>query len=99
MSGGYFDYQQHHLDEIAYEIEHLIESNKSEELDEFEEKIGREYSAEVIEKFEEAVFFLRLASIYVQRIDWLVSSDDSEESFLNRLHEEMKELIKEMKEE
>jgi len=32
---------------------------------------------------------LELAGIYLQRIDWLVSGDDSEESFHERLQEDL----------
>jgi len=32
---------------------------------------------------------LRKAAIYAQRIDWLLSGDDGEESFLERLKEEL----------
>jgi hypothetical protein len=33
-----------------------------------------------------------MAAIYVQRIDWLMSGDDGEESFMRRLKEELDEL-------
>jgi hypothetical protein len=47
------------------------------------------YPDEVIEKFKEGVAMLRKAHIYAQRIDWLISGDDGEESFLKRLKEEL----------
>ena len=37
----------------------------------------------------EAVKILKIANIYVQRIDWLLSGDDGEETFLNRLSEDL----------
>jgi hypothetical protein len=37
---------------------------------------------------------LRVAAVYTQRIDWLVSGDDGEESFLERLKEELGQLEK-----
>lgn len=43
----------------------------------------------MIEKFKEGVEFLRKAQIYAHRIDYLLSSDDGEESFLERLKEEL----------
>jgi hypothetical protein len=30
--------------------------------------------------------------VYAQRVDWLVSGDDGEESFITRLAEDLKEL-------
>ena len=35
---------------------------------------------------------LKQAEIYAQRIDWLLSGDDGEESFHERLKEELEEL-------
>jgi len=37
---------------------------------------------------------LKVASVYAQRIDWLLSGDDGEESFLKRLKEELGQLEK-----
>ena len=54
-----------------------------------EEKFWHKYSDEVIEEFKIAVEFLRTAYVYAQRIDWLVSNDDDEDSFLKRLEEEL----------
>jgi len=52
------------------------------------------YSDEVIEKFKEAVDILKKAEIYAQRIDWLLSGDDGEESFFRRLEEDLKQIEK-----
>jgi hypothetical protein len=46
----------------------------------------------VIEKFKEGLEILRKAEIYAQRIDWLISGDDGEESFLERLKEDLGKL-------
>jgi len=43
----------------------------------------------VIEKFKEAVEALKKAYTYAHRIDWLLSGDDVEESFLRKLKEEL----------
>ena len=48
-----------------------------------------EYPAEVIEEFKNAVLALRIAEVYAQRVDWLLSGDDGEESFLKRLKEDL----------
>jgi hypothetical protein len=50
------------------------------------------YPDEVIEKMKEGIEVLKRAQIYAQRIDWLLSGDDGEESFLRRLEEELNEL-------
>ena len=92
MSGGYFDYQQYRISDIATEIKHLIESNEDKSVDEYGQIEGRFYSDETIEEFVKAYTVLRMAQIYAQRIDWLVSGDDSEESFHKRLKAELSEL-------
>ena len=50
------------------------------------------YSEEVLNKFKEAVKYLRIAQVYAQRIDWYLSGDDGEESFFERLEEDLKNL-------
>lgn len=85
MSGGYFDYKQWWIDHIADEIEQLIKTNNT--PDEWGD--ARNYSGETIERFNIAVALLRNAAIYAQRIDWLVSGDDSEETFHKRLLEDL----------
>ena len=47
------------------------------------------HSDAVIEKFKEAVKILRMAEVYAQRVDWYLSGDDGEESFLERLNKEL----------
>lgn len=108
MSGGRFNYDQYKIGYIADAIEQQIEKNgipktKEELKDEGyrpnwyyeeypEEKYWYKYPDEVIEKFKEAIKILRQAEVYAQRVDWLLSGDDGEESFLNRLDEELKKL-------
>lgn len=89
MSGGHFDYQQYRIDDIADTIQGLINSNHSDDQDCYGYPIAREYSPEVIAEFKRAVEALRVAYVYAQRVDWLVSGDDSEESFLRRLAEDL----------
>jgi hypothetical protein len=110
MSGGAFDYKQWHIEQIADEVEKLIEKNGREKTreelkeegwrnDDWYEKYPEDlyhykYHDEVIEKFKEGMKALRVAAVYAQRIDWLISGDDGEESFLERLKEELGQLEK-----
>lgn len=50
------------------------------------------YSDEVIEKFKEGLKILRQAEVYAHRIDWLISGDDGEDNFLERLKQDLKKL-------
>ena len=92
MSGGHFDYQQYRIGYIADEIEQLIRANDDETLNEWGTTVGRHYSPDTIEQFKTGLELLRRAQIYAQRIDWLVSCDDGEESFHSRLAEDLSEL-------
>ena len=47
---------------------------------------------EVLEEFKKGLEILKKAAIYAQRIDWLLSGDDGENSFKRRLKEELDEL-------
>lgn len=165
MSGGHFDYQQYHIEDIADSIEREIEEATKpkpslvwkEEVSVFKkiddwhsigiymgfktyneavrhlkkdkaykfvreyEKDGKriseftdgselievkeiryqeyedgeyhpEYTEETIQIFKDAVKILRKAAIYANRIDWLLSGDDGEESLKERLEEELKKI-------
>jgi len=80
MSGGHFDYDQNRISNIVSSIEELIEANDTAEYP---------FTSQTIEKFREAVHLLKIAYTYAQRIDWLVSADDDEESFHVRLEKEL----------
>ena len=92
MSGGHFNYNQYNIDQIANDIELLINNNDSEETNEWGEVVGSGFSPEIVDKFREAVTQLRRAYVYAQRIDWLVSGDDGEESFHHRLEKDLSEI-------
>ncbi|NDB59702.1 hypothetical protein EB001_14840 [bacterium] len=94
MSGGYFDYKQYEIENIADELEQIILDNDSEEKDEWGYSKGRHYSAQTIEQFKIGLEHLRKAQIYLHRIDWLLYDDDDENSFHERLFEELNGEIK-----
>jgi hypothetical protein len=52
------------------------------------------YPDDIIEEFKKGVDILRKAHVYTQRIDYLISGDDGEESFRERLKEELDWLAK-----
>ena len=110
MSGGAFDYNQYKIGYIADQIEETVVKNGVEKTPEDlkeegwrdpdwykkypEDLFHYKYPDEVIEKMKEGIEVLKRAQIYAQRIDWLLSGDDGEESFLRRLEEELNELNK-----
>jgi hypothetical protein len=108
MSGGFFDYQEHRISDIADSIEQVILKNKQEKSKkdlypwDFDEngdiyedcRFYYTFSDETIERFKEAVDLLKRAEIYAHRIDYLLSSDDGEQTFHERLKEDLEELEK-----
>ena len=48
------------------------------------------YRFQTLQQMKRAVKTLRKAAVYAQRIDWLLSGDDSEESFMARLIPDLK---------
>lgn len=50
------------------------------------------YNTYTIASLKNGLAFLKIASIYAQRIDWLMSGDDGEESFSERLKEDLEKL-------
>lgn len=91
MSGGHFQYQQYRLEDMASQIDELIASNDDESLDEWGDRRGYGYEPETIERFRQAAKTLRTAAAMTQRVDWLVSGGDDEDSFHKRWEEEVSE--------
>jgi hypothetical protein len=89
MSGGHFDYIQYKLEDVAREIENIIVKNDLNELNEYGDRIGRDYSEETLDEFVNAIVFLKLCEIYIHRIDYLLSGDDGEDSFHARLRQDI----------
>lgn len=48
-------------------------------------------SDETLKEFKNGLDYLRRAAIYAQRIDWLLSGDDGEDDFIERLKEDLEE--------
>lgn len=99
MSGGHFDYIQSRIEwEVIDRLKELIEENGKEKPNElkndFDSEYFAEYSPETIEEFRKGLDLIRRANAYIQRIDWLVSGDDGEESFHRRLKEDLNEIEK-----
>lgn len=104
MSGGHFDYNQFQIarieESIQQEIDLMGKLKPKSELyvdPEYYEKYPEErfyytYPDEVVDQFKRGIMYLKMAYIYAQRIDWLLSGDDGEESFLERLKEDINEL-------
>ena len=104
MSGGHFEYNQYGIRDIWEEIQNILDKQgrrlPEDELygskdyySEYpEEELYPTYSPEVQGVFIDAINLLKRAEIYAQRIDWFLSGDDGEESFLKRLKEELDEL-------
>ena len=110
MSGGAFNYDQYKIGYMVDQIEETVVKNGVEKTPEDlknegcrdpdwykkypEDLFHYKYPDEVIEKMKEGIEVLKRAQIYAQRIDWLLSGDDGEESFLRRLEEDLNELKK-----
>jgi len=88
MSGGHFDYKQCLFIDIAYKIQSLIDDNKG--LNQYGDTIGRGYRSQTIEKFDNTIKMLKQLYARINRIDYLVSGDDSEEDFHRKIEEELK---------
>ena len=88
MSGGRFDYLQYRLPEIVDAIEQEILENNDDPRPE-SWFTPNNFDDETIKEFRQGIFYLKLAQIYAQRIDWLLSGDDGEKAFHERLKEDL----------
>jgi len=84
MSGGYFDYKQYAMIEIAETIGSDIAT------------VDR-LSKTTLEIMKDAYRQIRIAHIYAQRVDWMLSGDDSEDIMHKRLEEDISAIEEEFK--
>jgi hypothetical protein len=108
MSGGHWDYLQHRLYDVVDDIDEMVEKNGKEKTEEEmkaepwispdwykeypQDRFHYEYPPEIIEEFKRASIIIAQAEVYMQRIDWLLSGDDGNESFLRRLKDDLQQL-------
>ena len=105
MSGGAFEYQQYHIEEIADDIEQeIIEAGREipQEIWSNNHRYGSSiddsdrtyptYERKTIDIMKRAVYVLRMAYIYAKRVDWMLSGDDGEDTLAERLQEELQAL-------
>ena len=88
MSGGHFEYIQDRVEGVARKIEDMIVSNNDESMNEWGYTVGKFFEPETIERFKQAAEAAHKAAAMIQRVDWLVSGDDGEESFRRRWDED-----------
>ena len=84
----------HSIDEDRieeYVKDHWLEDKEKEYVLKNKHTLPNSYgfSKENIKQFKKGLARLKTAYIYAQRIDWLLSDDDGEESFHKRLKEEI----------
>ena len=77
MSGGHFNYFHYKLGTFAEKLKDIMEDE--------------EYclSPEIITEVKNAINKSNELAVYARRIDWLISGDDGEETFLERLKEDL----------
>lgn len=81
MSGGFFDYNQFSITEIKERLNKVLHNAVEHGIEE----------EEVYNQLERGLEFITLAEIYTHRIDWLLSGDDGEYTFLEKLEEDLEE--------
>ena len=74
---------------VLYSIYHCYYDRYPDEADVLE------LSDETINAMKEAYRQIRIAEIYAERVDWMMSGDDSEECFHERIKEDLEEFEKE----
>jgi hypothetical protein len=94
------------IDEIEKEIQQNGKPKTKEELREEswrsnewyerypEDLTHYEYPEEIIQEFKKGIEIIKKAQIYIHRIDWLLSGDDGEDSFIKKLKEDLNKIDK-----
>ena len=84
MSGGEFEYVQDRISVVADEFEENLEHYAEYEY----------ISPRVLASFKETIYLLRVAAVRLQRADWLISGDDGEETYWQRMANDLKKIPK-----
>ncbi len=90
MSGGSFDYNQFSMQDIVDQIERVVTNNRRED----DWGYSTSFSGDTIREFKKGMQAIEIASMYLHRIDWLISGDDGEDAFHEHLSEDLAKLQK-----
>jgi len=104
MSGGSLEYVFGRIDDAADSVKNYVAEVEKHDAEDFAFDAKRagltpeQMKERTISYLKTAVLSMRLASIYAQRAEWLMSCDDGYESFISRTDEEIGVLANELKE-
>jgi hypothetical protein len=84
MSGGAFEYKEREIKELL----DLLHTNMDVFVNECK-KAEEKLDLNVLDAYTEAAIILQKAYIYLNRLDYLFSGDDDQESFLRRLKNDL----------
>ena len=95
MSGGHYDYIQFNIQDVVAELKKQIKRIKvaNNTPDPEESWLVFNNREAVLEEFELCRHHLELGALLLNRIDWLVSGDDGEEAFLQRINTEVRDYL------
>ena len=101
MSGGKLEYSRYRLEEIINTIEDEINNNDKPPYDNpdnewdrlenerFYAEGGYRWMPDTIKEFKKGIKLIKMADIYMHRMDYLLSGDDGEDNFHRRLKEDL----------
>ena len=99
MSGGHFEYSEYAITGIKNSIQLELDRQGTEKPKDFlymddeyykehpEAKLFDKYSEQVQRAFKSAIRTLKFAEMYVHHIDYLLSGDHGEESFIRNIQQ------------
>lgn len=82
MSGGYFDYENYRLNDIADRLESLVALHDEKRLPEY----YANFSEKTYEIFRQTVIECRKLERTLHHIDYLLEGDHVEDTFLKRMN-------------
>lgn len=88
MSGGYFEYKQHYINDIIDKLEKFLEDQKNKEREEVDDFYV--YPDNIIVHAMYTLNLLKLSQVFLNRLDYLFSYDESEDSYIENLKKDMK---------
>lgn len=87
MAGGHFEYIQYRIRDLAEKLQYEVDRND----DNGDGLWHPGYAHNTVAHIQHTQWLAKMLAVYLQRVDWLMSGDDSEESFHNRLREDLEQ--------
>jgi hypothetical protein len=89
MSGGHFNHKQFAFAEIAEQISDVLETEANPGVNQWGERTDYGFRPDTLDNIKSILMLVKIAQVYVSELDYLLSSDTSEDSFFSNINDRL----------